>query len=63
ALIKKSAVLASDCGLEGKSGVAGLDEDKNNEMSLIEFNRIKGGKPFDTGKSWYQQLKQDIKRG
>ena len=59
-LIKKSAALSSNCGLEGRSGVAGLDEDKNNEMSLIEFNRIKGGKPFDTSKDWYQKLKQEI---
>ena len=59
-LIKQSAAISSNCGLEGRSGVAGLDEDKNNEMSLIEFNRIKGGKPFDTSKDWYQKLKQEI---
>jgi pyrophosphate--fructose-6-phosphate 1-phosphotransferase len=46
--------------LEGKSGVAGLDEDNQNEMGLIDFNRIKGGKPFDTSKDWYQELRQDI---
>jgi len=61
-LIKTSAALASDMALDGKSGVAGLDEDKNNEMSLIDFNRIKGGKPFDTEKEWYQQLKLEIKK-
>jgi pyrophosphate--fructose-6-phosphate 1-phosphotransferase len=59
-LITKSAALASDKALDGKSGVAGLDEDNNNEMSLIDFNRIKGGKPFDTEKEWYQQLKLEI---
>jgi len=61
-LITKSAALASDKALDGKSGVAGLDEDNNNEMSLIDFNRIKGGKPFDTEKEWYQQLKLEIKQ-
>ena len=59
-LITKSAALASEKALDGKSGVVGLDEDNNNEMSLIDFNRIKGGKPFDTEKVWYQQLKLEI---
>jgi len=59
-LIKQSAELASDCGLEGKSGVAGLDEDQNNEMGLIDFDRIKGGKPFDTSNTWFQELKDEI---
>ena len=59
-LIMRSASCASDCALEGKSGVAGLDEDNQNEMGLIDFNRIKGGKPFDTSKDWYQELRQDI---
>ncbi len=59
-LIIRSAALASDVALEGKSGVAGLDEDNGNKMSLIDFERIKGGKPFDTTKDWYQQLKNDI---
>ncbi len=61
-LIKQSAELASDCGLEGKSGVAGLDEDQNNEMGLIDFDRIKGGKPFDTSKTWFQELKDEIEQ-
>lgn len=59
-LINKSAALASDMALDRKSGVAGLDEDQNNEMGLIDFDRIKGGKPFDTEKEWYQQLKLNI---
>ena len=59
-LIARSAALASDVALLGKSGVAGLDEDNNNEMSLIDFNRIKGGKPFDTKKKWFQELLIEI---
>jgi len=59
-LITRSAALAAEQALAGASGVAGLDEDKNNEMSLIEFSRIKGGKPFDTSKDWYQQLLTEI---
>ena len=59
-LITRSAALAAEQALAGASGVAGLDEDNHNEMGLIDFNRIKGGKPFDTSKDWYQQLQQDI---
>ncbi|GIS70708.1 MAG: hypothetical protein CM1200mP10_02850 [Candidatus Neomarinimicrobiota bacterium] len=31
-----------------KKWVVGLDEDNNDELSLINFDRIKGGKPFTT---------------
>ena len=30
-----------------KNGVVGWDEDDNNHLNCIEFDRIKGGKPFD----------------
>lgn len=59
-LIIRSAALASDVALEGKSGVAGLDEDNQNEMGLIDFNRIKGGKPFNTELEWFQDLLKNI---
>ncbi len=59
-LIGRSAALASDVALLGKSGVAGLDEDNDNEMSLIDFDRIKGGKPFDAKKKWFQELLIEI---
>lgn len=45
-LIKRSAKLAVQSYLAGKSGVIGLDEDNNNELTCISFDRIKGGKPF-----------------
>jgi len=59
-LIKRSASVAAENALNGSSGVAGLDEDKEDQLGLIEFERIKGGKPFDTTKEWYQQLKTEI---
>lgn len=59
-LIKKSAFAAAGYALEGKSGVAGLDEDNGNQMSCIAFPRIKGHKPFDTDEAWYQQLLSEI---
>ncbi|MFT5467495.1 MAG: pyrophosphate--fructose-6-phosphate 1-phosphotransferase [Verrucomicrobiales bacterium] len=59
-LIKQSAFAAAGYALEGKSGVAGLDEDNNNEMSCIAFPRIKGHKKFDLGEPWFQQLLGEI---
>lgn len=59
-LIKSTAEFASDFALDRKSGVAGLDEENKNQMSLIDFKRIKGGKPFDTEKEWFQELLKNI---
>jgi diphosphate-dependent phosphofructokinase len=47
-------------GLNGQSGVVGLDEDFENEMRCIEFGRIKGGKPFDPNVEWFQSMLVDI---
>ncbi|MFT4550126.1 MAG: pyrophosphate--fructose-6-phosphate 1-phosphotransferase, partial [Verrucomicrobiales bacterium] len=55
-LIKKSAAAAAQYALDGQSGVAGLDEDNNDEMSCIAFPRIKGGKPFDIDEPWFGEL-------
>lgn len=59
-LIKRSAFAAAEWALEGKSGVAGLDQDNGGEMSIIDFPRIKGGKPFDIDEGWFTQLLADI---
>ena len=59
-LIKRSASLAAECGLSGKNGVVGLDEDNNDELSLINFDRIKGGKPFTTDQGWFQVMLKEI---
>ena len=44
----------------GKSGVAGLDDDHNESMRLIEFERIKGGTPFNMEVDWYQSMLREI---
>jgi len=59
-LIKRSATLAAECGLLRKNGVVGLDEDNNDELSLINFDRIKGGKPFNTDQNWFQDMLKEI---
>ena len=46
--------------LSGNSGVVGLDDEKNNQMSLIDFKRIKGGKPFDINEEWFQAILSNI---
>jgi pyrophosphate--fructose-6-phosphate 1-phosphotransferase len=55
-LIKQSAAAAAVAALAGKSGVAARDMDRGGEMSIIEFSRIAGGKPFDVGQPWFTDL-------
>ncbi len=55
-LIKSCTDLAVQCAFEGKSGVIGHDEDQNNVLRAIEFERIKGGKPFDIDTPWFGEL-------
>jgi len=59
-LIKRSALFGAEQAIKGNSGVAGLDDDHNKELRLIEFERIKGGKPFDTTVDWYKTMLNEI---
>ena len=59
-LIKNSAVYAVQCAINSQPGVVGLDEEDNDILSIISFDRIKGGKPFDTNNSWFQEMLHDI---
>ena len=59
-LIKKTAEIAVKSALNKISGVIGIDEDNNEELSCIEFNRIKGGKPFDINTDWFTKILKDI---
>ena len=60
-LIFQLADYAVSSAIKGVSGVVGWDEDNNNKLSCINFNRIKGGKPFDTSLGWYKKMIQEIK--
>ena len=60
-LIFELADYAVQSGIKGRSGVIGWDENHKNKLSCIEFNRIKGGKPFDTSSKWYIQMMHEIK--
>ena len=53
---------ATESALRGISGVVGWDEENNNKLSCINFNRIKGGKPFDTNQDWYTKMMDEIRQ-
>ena len=59
ALIKRSASMASESALNGDNGVVGLDMDRDGELSLIDFDRIKGGKSFDVTADWFNAMLAD----
>ena len=59
-LIKKSAFMAVEQAISRKSGVIGLDDDAEGKLSLIDFERIKGGKPFDVQTTWFQIMLTEI---
>ena len=59
-LIKKCAFYGAEQALSGRSGLAGLDEDKDGKLRLIEFERIKGGKPFEVSLDWFKTMIKEI---
>lgn len=47
--------------IEGVSGCMGEDEDREGApVRAIEFERIKGGKPFDVKQEWFQMMLKEI---
>lgn len=59
-LIFKTVDLSIKSALNGKSGVVGMDLDHDDELRCIEFDRIKGGKPFDINTKWFNNMLKDI---
>ncbi|WP_307741690.1 pyrophosphate--fructose-6-phosphate 1-phosphotransferase [uncultured Mobiluncus sp.] len=59
-LIKGMVDLGVQCAIAGESGVIGHDEENGNRLSCIDFQRIKGGKPFDVNLPWFRQMLQEI---
>ena len=55
-LIKGCVDLAVECAMRREGGVIGHDEDNQCRLRAIEFDRIKGGKPFDIDTPWFEQL-------
>ena len=56
ALIQQCTDLAVDAALRGESGVTGQDEERGDELRVIEFPRIKGHKAFDIDQPWFDEL-------
>jgi pyrophosphate--fructose-6-phosphate 1-phosphotransferase len=59
-LIRDCVNYAVDAALRGESGVVGQDEERGDELRAIEFERIKGGKPFDPSVPWFIDLLRDL---
>jgi len=60
-LIRGCAEKGVESAIAGVSGCMGQDEDKEGTpVRAIEFERIKGGKHFDTKVAWFQALLKDI---
>ena len=55
-LIRSMAHLAVECGLGGRPGLIGHDEERGGDLRAIELARIKGGKPFDAGAAWFGEM-------
>ena len=58
-LIFSHADFAVKQAMLGNSGVVGIDE-KEDDISCIDFSRIKGHKPFNISLDWYIDLKKQI---
>jgi pyrophosphate--fructose-6-phosphate 1-phosphotransferase len=59
-LIKRCTDLAVDAAMRSESGVTGQDEAADDELRVIEFPRIKGGKAFDPEQPWFSALLESI---
>lgn len=62
-LIKGCADLAVECAFRREGGVIGHDEEQGGILRAIEFDRIKGGKPFDVKTPWFAELLKEIGQG
>jgi pyrophosphate--fructose-6-phosphate 1-phosphotransferase len=60
ALIRQCTEMAVDAALRGEAGVIGHDEERGDELRAIEFERIKGGKPFNISTPWFTQLLREL---
>jgi len=60
-LIGDCAKVGVDAAIDGISGCMGEDEEKEGcPIRAIEFERIKGGKPFDTKQEWFTAMLKEI---
>ncbi|HEU4998447.1 MAG TPA: pyrophosphate--fructose-6-phosphate 1-phosphotransferase [Lapillicoccus sp.] len=55
-LIRQMVEVAVESARAGVAGVVGQDEERDDELRTIEFERIAGGKAFDTSVDWFQTV-------
>ena len=55
-LIRQMVEVAVEAAQQGVAGVVGQDEERDDELRTIEFERIAGGKAFDTSVDWFQSV-------
>ncbi|MPV49440.1 MULTISPECIES: pyrophosphate--fructose-6-phosphate 1-phosphotransferase [unclassified Pseudactinotalea] len=56
ALIASMVEVAVEAAVAGTAGVVGHDEERGEELRVIEFPRIAGGKAFDIDEPWFTEL-------
>jgi pyrophosphate--fructose-6-phosphate 1-phosphotransferase len=59
-LIQAVCDYAIRCALAGKDGVVGHDTENEGRLRAIEFERIRGGKPFDIDEPWFGEMLADV---
>ncbi len=59
-LIQAMCDYAVRCALGGKDGVVGHDTENGGRLRAIEFERIRGGKPFDIDEPWFEEMLADM---
>lgn len=59
-LILRTCEMAVDAALAGTPGVIGQDEEAGDTLSVIDFPRIAGHKPFDITQDWFVELVTSI---
>ncbi len=59
-LISSMCDLAVESALAKVPGVIGNDEEQGDALRAIEFDRIKGGKPFDVTAEWFTEMLRQI---
>lgn len=59
-LIKTMVHAAVAAAASGEAGVVGHDEERGEELRIIEFPRISGGKAFNINEEWFAQVLSDI---
>ena len=59
-LIFKLCDFAVESAILEKNGVIGEDIENENKLTCIDFNRIRGDRPFDTSSKWFKEMSQDF---